>query len=144
MIVVDITVISCTSTCCHQQEEAEDETFGSTYDDGEASDSSEDDKPESKCAAITCGAPARNTPWIITVVVLFVLQILWNGVRDRSLTAFGGSLVPWGVWLALFLWPILMTGIDEAIKFLDGRSFETFNRQLWQLFETKLGMHSPQ
>ena len=82
--------------------------------------------------------------WLVVAVLCVVVQFVLNGARDPDPAQFGVAGVPWGVWIAVMLWPVLMTGVDEGVKILDTHSFDTFNRELRQLFETRLGMHSPQ
>ncbi len=74
---------------------------------------------------------------------VLVVQVVLNGLRDPDVRGFGVMGVPWGVWLAVVLWPVMMTGVDEGVKRLDARAFKLFNDELRQLFETRLGQHSP-
>ncbi len=97
-----------------------------------------------RCQPARCGAPARNTAWLAVVTAGVVLQVLINGVRDPTIANFGVVDIPWGIWVAVGLWPVLMTCVDEGVKKLDAKAFNTFNRELRQVFETRLGMHSPQ
>ena len=126
--------VSCFATF---QAEAVRETYGDDEVDTK-------DQGNRQPLRVQCGAPSRNKAWLVCVVVVVVGQVMLNGLRDPDLASFGVKGVPWGVWIAMLLWPILMTGVDEGVKKLDARAFGLFNSQLRQLFETRLGMHSPQ
>ena len=64
------------------------------------------------------------------------------GVDGRPLVAFL-EWIPWYLWSAFFIWPILTLLMDELVKRHDHNLRDRYFKFLRMQFDTRLGMWSP-
>ncbi|KAG7379218.1 hypothetical protein PHYPSEUDO_008869 [Phytophthora pseudosyringae] len=104
-----------------------------------------------RCESIFKLSPFRNIMWVTTACALLCLQFFLSMLRAGIVGADGVTLwhfvsqsVPWAFWVVtLGVWPLVIMGIDEAIKTHDKRHLVRYNKFLRMQFDTRLGMWSP-
>ncbi|KAG1705284.1 hypothetical protein DVH05_004215 [Phytophthora capsici] len=104
-----------------------------------------------RCESMFNLSPFRNIMWVGAASLLLTLQFLLSSLRARFVGADGVTLwhfvsqsVPWTFWLVVLgVWPLMILGVDEAIKTHDKRHLVRYNKFLRMQFDTRLGMWSP-
>jgi magnesium-transporting ATPase (P-type) len=104
-----------------------------------------------RSASIFKVSPFRNIMWTTTAAVLLCFQLVLSVLRAGIVGADGVTLwdfvsksVPGIFWLAVVgVWPLVVIGVDEAIKTHDKRHLIRYNKFLRMQFDTRLGMWSP-
>ncbi|KAH7470588.1 hypothetical protein PRIC2_001382 [Phytophthora ramorum] len=104
-----------------------------------------------RCESMFKISPFRNVMWVAVAAVLLLLQFLLCtfragivGVDGVTLWHFAINSVPWAFWAVILgVWPLVILGVDEAIKTHDKRHLVRYNKFLRMQFDTRLGMWSP-
>lgn len=92
-------------------------------------------------APVWCVVPPRATAPPHTTTEL--LRPWRRHAAPSTRMLFPSSLPP-QLWLLLALWPLIVVGVDEVVKRHDRVLFERSMRRRRLVFDTRLGMHSPQ
>ncbi len=90
----------------------------------------------------------RFTSWqyVAVATATLLLQVLFCTLSQTlsSLAAISGlHSVPVAAWCVGFIWPVVVLGLEEILKYADKRQFSDMQSFLKLEFGTKLGMHSP-
>ncbi|OWZ08443.1 hypothetical protein PHMEG_00019019 [Phytophthora megakarya] len=104
-----------------------------------------------RCESMFELSPFRNIMWFTISSMLLGLHVIISSLRARLVGADGITLwhfvsqsVPWSFWFAILgVWPLIIVGIDEAVKAHDKRHLVRYNKFLRMQFDTRLGMWSP-
>jgi hypothetical protein len=83
-------------------------------------------------------SPLKNLAWVCGVLVTMSVQSL---IFILSIDYF--TWIPWQMWLAIFLWPVVLLVLTENINAYDAQTYDRYMKFLQLEFDTRLGMYSP-
>eukprot|EP01119_Soliformovum_irregulare_P018494 TRINITY_DN5690_c0_g1_i2.p1 TRINITY_DN5690_c0_g1~~TRINITY_DN5690_c0_g1_i2.p1 ORF type:complete len:258 (-),score=45.08 TRINITY_DN5690_c0_g1_i2:19-792(-) len=84
-----------------------------------------------------------NLVFLFASSAVILLQVIWFAFSmiGRSSSMF--SRIHWAVYVGIFLFPIVIVGIDEMVKIKQREYIDKNQRELKLDFDTKLGKYSP-
>ncbi|XP_028413200.1 transmembrane protein 94-like isoform X2 [Dendronephthya gigantea] len=92
--------------------------------------------------------PFFNKQWIVTVLVLFILQVFYMTIsqllwQTNDSNDYDISHIPQVVFCLVFIWPIFQLGLCEFSKCKYIKFYIRYQKRAKLKFGTKLGMNSP-